>query len=126
MSIFFDNNLLNNINGRKIISIVCSGGMTSSMLAQRMQKHIDEQKLPYYVMFSGIESLGDTDFLSLYSNMIKVVYVAPQVHHQYEFAKESMAPFKVPVFKIDGRVFGTMNYKLMVSDALACIEQVTV
>lgn len=123
MSIFFDRHLHDEINGRKIISIVCGGGLTSSMLAQRMQKFIDESELPYYVMYSGIPSLEDTDFLNLYADRIEVVYISPQVHHNYKLAKECMAPFNIPVFKIDGKTFGTMDYKTVVSAALACIGQ---
>lgn len=92
MSVFFDRHLTEKINGRRIISIVCGGGLTSSMMAQRMQKFIDESELPYYVMYSGIPALEDTDFLNLYAD------------------------------KIEGKVFGTMDYKKVVSDALACIR----
>ncbi|GAB3531987.1 PTS sugar transporter subunit IIB [Photobacterium alginatilyticum] len=122
MSIFFDRHLTEEINGRRIISIVCGGGLTSSMMAQRMQKFIDESELPYYVMYSGIPALEDTDFLNLYADKIEMVYVSPQVHHSYQQAKESMASYNIPVFKIEGKVFGTMDYKRVVSDALACIR----
>ncbi|UXI02380.1 PTS sugar transporter subunit IIB [Photobacterium sp. TY1-4] len=122
MSIFFEDNLKREINGRRIIAVVCAGGMTSSMLAQRMQKFIDESNLPYYVMFSGIEALADPDFTKLYVDNIEVVYVSPQVHHQYQFAKDAMAHYDIPVFKIEGKVFGTMDYRTVVQDALNCIR----
>ncbi|MGF1910888.1 hypothetical protein L4C38_15755 [Vibrio kasasachensis] len=122
MSSLFSYDLNNVIADRKIIVVVCSGGFTSSMMAQRMQKYMDELGKPYYVMYASIQALIEPDFLELYAKNISLVFISPQVNHYYEEAREQMTGYEVPVLKIESRVFGTMDYENLVNTALQTLS----
>ncbi|WP_260258382.1 PTS sugar transporter subunit IIB [Vibrio intestinalis] len=117
MQHFINYDLTDEIAGRSVVAVMCSGGFTSSMMAQRMQKHVDKLGLPIYVMYASIQALETEDFMSHYGRKIRVVFVSPQVQHYFEYAKKAVADYPMELLKIEFRDFGTMNYEKLVDQA---------
>ncbi|WP_070964385.1 PTS sugar transporter subunit IIB [Vibrio sonorensis] len=120
MNQLFDYHLEHKVGDRQIVAVVCAGGMTSSMLTQRMQKHFDELNMPYYAMYASIQALIDPDFHALYLDKLAMVFTSPQVAHYHDQAKAAMK--SIPVEKIEPRVFGTMDYQKVVSIVQEVLE----
>lgn len=126
MQHFYNYDLTDEIGDREVVAVMCSGGFTSSMMAQRMQKHVEELGLPIYVMYASIQALETEDFMSNYGRKIRVVFVSPQVQHYFEYAKKAVADYAMELIKIEYRDFGTMNYQKLVAQAQDVMESQTV
>jgi len=94
------------------IFLVCSGGMSTGLLANAMKKEAALQQIQ-----SDIEAIS----LSALPKRLPeaaVVLVAPQVRHRYSDIESSAKALGKPVGLIDGVAYGTMNGKIVLRQAL--------
>lgn len=85
------------------ILLVCSAGMSTSMLVQKMEEYsasngFDDQILA----LSGAEGKSKV-------NEFDVVLIAPQIRFEQKNFQEIAKPLGVPVGLIDVRLYGTLN-----------------
>jgi cellobiose PTS system EIIB component len=90
---------------KKNILLVCSSGMSTSLLTRAMQKAADEENYPVSVLSAGVagieEKFGETDCILL----------APQMRHRLDFLKDAAGAEGVPLEIIPQDVYGLMNGK---------------
>lgn len=75
------------------VLLVCSGGMSSSIVVKAVKKEADKQSFPL-----EIKSVGTGEFQNeLEEGNYNLVIVAPQVKHRMKSFEEQAKPFNVPV-----------------------------
>lgn len=87
----------------KRILLVCSAGMSTSLLVSKMQKAAEEQGLECW-----INAVAEADFKN-YEDKVDVVLLGPQVRFLLSKIKTKMDPKGVPVDVINTVDYGTMN-----------------
>ena len=98
------------------IKLFCAGGMSTSMLVQKMQTAAKEQGLEV-----GIEAKSVTEAAKVIDN-VDVLLLGPQVGYQ-KGEMETLAAGRIPVDVIDMRDYGTMNGKKVLAHALELIGE---
>lgn len=97
------------------ILLVCSAGMSTSLLVTKMQKAADEQGIDAKVWAVGdaesTEAAKDAD----------IVLLGPQVRYLEKQMKERVNNEK-PVAVIDMVAYGTMNGEKVLADALKILD----
>lgn len=94
--------------------LFCDNGMSTSLLAQRMQKVADENSLPIEVK---AYSQGKMDEIITKLNP-DVILLGPQVKHIYEKVKDKYGDLGKPIMVIDTEDYGTMNGERVLKKAL--------
>lgn len=84
----------------KTIILLCSAGMSTSLLVSRMQKIVAEQGLNYKVEAMATNKADEA------AGIADVILLGPQVRFELNKLKERLS---VPVDAIDMRDYGTMN-----------------
>jgi cellobiose PTS system EIIB component len=84
----------------KTIILLCSAGMSTSLLVSRMQKIVAEQGLTYKVEAMATNKADEA------AGIADVILLGPQVRFELNKLKERLS---VPVDAIDMRDYGTMN-----------------
>ncbi len=95
----------------KKILLVCAGGMSTSILANKMKAAAKEKVLAIEVDALGVlqcESVIDT---------VDIVLIGPQVRYQKPQVDE-LVNGRVPVEVIDMKLYGTMNGKAVLEGVL--------
>ena len=95
----------------KKILLVCAGGMSTSILANKMKVAAKEKGLAIEVDALGVlqcESVIDT---------VDIVLIGPQVRYQKPQVDE-LVNGRVPVEVIDMKLYGTMNGKAVLEGVL--------
>ncbi|EOT45557.1 MULTISPECIES: PTS sugar transporter subunit IIB [Enterococcus] len=104
----------------KRIMLVCSAGMSTSLLVQKMQKAAEAKGLEadiFAVSSSEADGkLADTD------HPIDVLMLGPQVRFMKGQFEEKVAGKNIPVSVIDMRDYGTMNGENVLNTAITMIE----
>lgn len=96
----------------KTIMLVCSAGMSTSLLVTKMKKAAEEQNIDVEVFaVSEAESKN-------YAHQANVVLLGPQVRYILEKMKAMMAFREVPVAVINSADYGMMNGKAVLKQAL--------
>ncbi|MFH1453331.1 MAG: PTS sugar transporter subunit IIB [Armatimonadota bacterium] len=85
------------------ILLICSGGMSTSFITQKMVKAAQEKNLELKIDSASAENLEDV------INNYDIVLVAPQVKYRYDRLKEVANNHSKPIALIDGKLYGTMN-----------------
>lgn len=94
--------------------LFCNAGMSTSLLASRMQKVADENKLPL-----EIKAFSDAEM----DNIIKsenpdVILLGPQVKHIYDKTVEKYGHLGKVIMSINPDDYGTMNGERVLKTAL--------
>lgn len=98
------------------ILLVCSAGMSTSLLVTKMQKAAGEQGIEV-----SIKAIAEAD-LKNNSEDIDVLLLGPQVRYILSKMKALMEPKGIPVDVINSVDYGTMNGAKVLSHAISMIE----
>lgn len=93
----------------KHIILLCSAGMSTSLLVSKMQKEAKERNLELH-----IEAFG-TSMVDEAAKVADVILLGPQVRFQLQDIKKRVS---VPVDSINMRDYGMMNGKAVLDQAL--------
>lgn len=93
------------------ILLVCSAGMSTSMLVTKMQKAANEQNIP-----AEIVAMAEADAKS--QTGFDVVLLGPQVRFLLKQLTAIFEPQGTPVAVIDSLSYGTMNGQAVLDQAL--------
>ena len=96
----------------KKILLVCSAGMSTSLLVTKMQAAAKEKGVDVH-----IEALPVAE-CSTVIDSVDIVLLGPQVRFQ-KANVEKLVNGRIPVEVIDMRLYGTMNGKAILEDTLA-------
>lgn len=100
----------------KNIMLVCSAGMSTSLLVKKMTEAIEKSQVEATVI-----AVAEADF-DKYRNSVDVVLLAPQVRFLEKNLKRVLDPLGIPVSIINGIDYGTMDGEKVLNDALTMIE----
>lgn len=100
----------------KNIMLVCSAGMSTSLLVKKMTEAIEKSQVEATVI-----AVAEADF-DKYRNNVDVVLLAPQVRFLEKNLKRVLDPLGIPVSIINGIDYGTMDGEKVLNDALTMIE----
>lgn len=95
------------------ILLVCSAGMSTSLLVQKMRDYVKGAGLDIQIDASGSEGLDEI------AAGYDVFLVGPQVRHRFSRFKEIADTFKKPIAVIDQRVYGLVDGKGAVKQAVS-------
>lgn len=96
----------------KKIVLVCSAGMSTSLLVTKMSKAAQEQDFEV-----DIKAIAEVD-LKKYENDMDVLLLGPQVRFLLNKIKKQLEPKGIPVEVIDSINYGTMNGKAVLTQAI--------
>ncbi|EAF8065752.1 PTS sugar transporter subunit IIB [Listeria monocytogenes] len=99
------------------IMLVCSAGMSTSLLVKKMTEAIEKQQVD-----AAVIAVAEADF-DKYKGNVDVVLLAPQVRFLEKNLKRVLDPLGIPVAFINGIDYGTMDGEKVLNDALAMIEK---
>ncbi|MDN7285636.1 PTS sugar transporter subunit IIB [Listeria monocytogenes] len=99
------------------IMLVCSAGMSTSLLVKKMTEAIEKQQVD-----AAVIAVAEADF-DKYKGNVDVVLLAPQVRFLEKNLKRVLDPLGIPVAIINGIDYGTMDGEKVLNDALARIEK---
>lgn len=85
------------------ILLICSGGMSTSLITQKMMKSAEDRGLQVKIESASAENLEDI------INGYDVVLVAPQIKYRYDRVAEIAKSHSKPIGLIEGLLYGTMN-----------------
>lgn len=98
----------------KKIYLFCDAGMSTSMLAQRMQNVANEHNLPVEVKAFP---QGKMDEIITKLNP-DAILLGPQVKHIYDKVVEKYGDLGKPIMVIDPQDYGTMNGERVLKKAI--------
>lgn len=102
---------------KKTIMLVCSAGMSTSLLVTKMESAAKKRGLDL-----SIFATSSSDFDSKIENeKIDVVLLGPQVRFMKDQFKEKLQPKAIPLDVIDMANYGTMNGEKVLEQALNLI-----
>lgn len=98
----------------KKILLICSTGMTSAFLVEKMKKVVQEKAIP-------VEIAATSDALSdEFIGKVNAVMLGPQVKYLLEKVKERFSTVPVDVIKIDD--YSTLNVEKVLKRALEVLN----
>ncbi|WP_432403920.1 PTS sugar transporter subunit IIB [Wukongibacter sp. M2B1] len=95
----------------KRIMLVCSAGMSTSLLVTKMQAAASEQNIEVEIFAVAQDDVKN-------QKNIDIVLLGPQVRFLLNKMKEKMNPKGIHVAVIDSINYGTMNGKAVLENAL--------
>ena len=98
------------------ILLVCSAGMSTSMLVKRMQESAEAKGLE-----ANIWAVGDANSKDA-AKKADIILLGPQVRY-LKSKTEKMVDGRIPVEVIDMRVYGFMNGEKALDSALEVLEK---
>lgn len=98
----------------KKILLICAAGMSTSMLVKKMQEASKEMGIE-----TEIRAVGDAESAEIIK-LFDIVLLGPQV--RFILNKTQAAAGDIPVRVIDMMLYGTMNGKEVLKEALKVIE----
>ncbi|MBC1405885.1 PTS sugar transporter subunit IIB [Listeria welshimeri] len=99
----------------KNIMLVCSAGMSTSLLVKKMTEAIENKQVEATVI-----AVAEADF-DKHKDNVDVVLLAPQVRFLEKNLKRVLDPLGIPVSIINGIDYGTMDGEKVLNEALAMI-----
>lgn len=99
------------------IMLVCSAGMSTSMLVQKMRKAAEEKGLDV-----TINATSEAD-LSNHLDRLDVILIGPQVRYLSSKIIEKAEPYQIKVDVIDGMHYGMMNGTKVLEQAQGLLEK---
>lgn len=103
---------------KKTIMLVCSAGMSTSLLVTKMQKAADAQGLEADIF---AVSASDADN-NLESKDVNVLLLGPQVRFMKGDFEKRLAPKGIPLDVINMSDYGMMNGEKVLAQALQLID----
>lgn len=103
---------------RKNILLACAGGMSSSLLAQRMQESADKNGLEAKVTAVGTKKAKEI----LSKEEVSVLLIGPQVRFTLTEFKKQLAHTNIPVEVINMKDYGMMNGDKVLQHAIDLIK----
>lgn len=102
----------------KTIMLVCSAGMSTSMLVQKMEKAADEQGKNYNIFAtSASEADGKLD-----RENVSAILLGPQIQYMKEQFVEKGQKLNVPVDVINMQDYGMFNGQKVLKDVEQLIQ----
>ncbi|MEO1772560.1 MULTISPECIES: PTS sugar transporter subunit IIB [Enterococcus] len=105
----------------KRIMLVCSAGMSTSLLVTKMEKAAEERGMEadiFAVSASEADGkLNDTE------NPVNVLLLGPQVRFMKPQFEEKLAGKNIPLEVIDMKDYGMMNGENVLNTAIALMDQ---
>lgn len=103
----------------KKIYLFCDNGMSTSMLAKKMQDIGDAHKLPIEVKAFSIKHLERI----LEEKNPDCVLLGPQVRHLFEDAKSRVESYNIPIGVIDSVDYGMMDGEKVLKKSIIMIKK---
>ncbi|AYW46925.1 PTS sugar transporter subunit IIB [Tetragenococcus osmophilus] len=103
---------------QKTIMLVCSAGMSTSLLVTKMQKAAEEQEIDSDI-FAVSSSEADTQ---LENKDVNVLLLGPQVLFMKDDYEKRLSPKGIPVDVINMSDYGMMNGENVLQQALNLID----
>ncbi|EAE1273825.1 PTS sugar transporter subunit IIB [Listeria seeligeri] len=103
---------------KKNIMLVCSAGMSTSLLVTKMQKSATEKQIDTDI-FAVSASEADNN---IKQKKIDVVLLGPQIRYMEKQFKETLEPLNIPFAVINMSDYGTMNGEKVLETALSLIQ----
>lgn len=100
----------------KRILLVCSAGMSTSLLVSKMQSSASEKGVECKIQATGEAEVKE------YVDDIDVLLLGPQVRFLLSKFKKALADKNIPVEVINTSHYGTMNGEKVLERALELIE----
>ncbi len=101
------------------IYLFCSSGMSTTILASKIQEVANAQNLEIEVSAFSLTEMDE-----IYNHEVPdCILIGPQVRFIYEETKNRYNPLKTPVGLIDAKDYGMINGKKILKQALELIEQ---
>ncbi|CAM4115406.1 PTS sugar transporter subunit IIB [Streptococcus penaeicida] len=95
------------------ILLVCSAGMSTSLLVTKMKDYINASGLDYDV--NAVASSEAIDYAV--ENKVNVILLGPQVRFMEGQFKKALAEYNIPIDLISPQNYGTMNGANVVKQA---------
>lgn len=99
--------------------LFCSAGMSTSLLANNMQKIATAHNLPIEVKAFSITQIDDT----ISSLNPDVILLGPQVKHEFAKISSKYEHTGKPIFVIDSKDYGDMNGERVLKVALKAYKE---
>ncbi len=99
------------------ITLLCAGGMSTSILAKKMEKEAQSQGKEVKVI-----AMSESAFKT-HKEPTDVLLLGPQVGHILDRMKKECEPKGIKVAMIDRMIYGQMNGKAVLEKALALLEE---
>ncbi len=99
------------------IVLVCSAGMSTSLLVTKMAKSAEEQGIE-----ANIKAVAEAD-LKNHIDGINVILLGPQVRYILKKVKDIVDPLGIPVDIINSMDYGMMNGDKVLAHAIKLIEE---
>lgn len=101
------------------IMLVCSAGMSTSMLVNAMKKEVKNQGIDANVFAKpSTEAIEYTE-----NEEVSVLLLGPQVGFMKSGFQESLEEKNIPIDVINSRDYGTMNGKKVLEQALGLMNK---
>ncbi|WP_340034541.1 PTS sugar transporter subunit IIB [Paenibacillus sp. FSL E2-0202] len=100
------------------IMLVCSAGMSTSLLVTKMQKVVEEKGLDVDVF---AKSASEID-ITLQEKKVDVLLLGPQVKYMKKQLETRLADKNIPIEAIDMLNYGMMNGEKVLEQAMQLIE----
>lgn len=98
------------------IILVCSAGMSTSMLVNKMVKEAEARNFT-----ANIKAIAESELKNNIDNL-DVVLIGPQVRYLEKKIKEQVEPLGVKVDIIDQRAYGLIQGDKVLDQAIALME----
>ncbi len=98
------------------ILLVCNVGMTTSMIASKLEEEAQARNLD--ITAEAVPSDNLKEVIADYD----VVLLGPQVSYKQEEMAEVADEYGIPLAVINSEVYGMMNQKKILDQALAMLE----
>lgn len=102
----------------KKLYLFCDAGMSTSLMAQKMQKVADQNKLDLDI--KAFSTKAATEKLE---EGIDMLLLGPQVRHLKDRMEELAEPYDIPVVVVDSEDYGMMNGERALKKALIALKK---
>lgn len=98
----------------KTIMLVCSHGMSTSLLVNKMQESAKQEGLNYRIFATATAKVEEI----LSQERIDAILLGPQVKYYLDKIEAMAAPYGIPTNVIAMKDYGTMNGNKILQDAV--------
>ena len=103
----------------KKVYLFCAAGMSTSMLAQRMQEVADQHKLPMEIKAFPIGTVGDV----IEKEHPDCILIGPQSKYMFEEVNSKYGNMGIPIHVIDQAAYGMMDGEKILKTAIKLIKE---
>ncbi|MDE6952843.1 MAG: PTS sugar transporter subunit IIB [Erysipelotrichales bacterium] len=103
----------------KKVYLFCSNGMSTSLLAQKMQDVADAHNLPFEVKAFPIGTLGEI----VIAQDPDCILLGPQVKYLYQDTVDKYGANGKPIFVIDSADYGMMDGEKVLKKAIMAMKK---